>query len=170
MPYDPNQPQNGQPLDADALRLQLQGLFEAITGIPKGDQGDPGEPGPPGQNGSDGGEGPPGPPFAQAVVDSVNTIDAGQDAGVSVSFDGTDVHFTFDIPRGADGPSGNDGSPGNDGPPGEVSLQQMKDSTSANTNGVSTLDDAFMNDPPTLGDLELLRSKLNELILALRQN
>ena len=33
MPYDPNEPQNGQSLDADALRVQLQGLFEPITSI-----------------------------------------------------------------------------------------------------------------------------------------
>jgi len=46
----------------------------------------------------------------------------------------------------------------------------MKDSTSANTNSVSTLDASFTNDPPTLADLEVLREKLNELIVALRQN
>jgi hypothetical protein len=33
MPYDQKEPQNGQSLDADALRVQLQGLFEAITSI-----------------------------------------------------------------------------------------------------------------------------------------
>ena len=167
MPYDPDQPQNGQALDADALRVQLQGLFEAITSIPQGDPGAPGEPGPPGQNGSDGGPGadglpgPPGPPFALAVVDSVTTLDPGQDAAVSVSFDGSNVHFSFDIPRG---------TAGSDGSPGEVSLQQMKDSTSANSNGVSTLDTEFVNDPPTVADMETLRGKVNELILALRQN
>lgn len=170
MPYDPNEPQNGQPLDADALRVQLQGLFEAITSIPKGDPGEPGPPGPSGsdgQNGSDGSpgpEGPQGPPFAQAVVDSVTTLDPGQDAAVSVSFDGSNVHFSFDIPRGSDGTSGSDGAPG------EVSLQQMIESTSANTNSVSTLDASFSNDPPTLADMEVLREKLNELIVALRQN
>lgn len=164
MPYDPNLPQNGQPLDADALRAQLQGLVELISSIPKGDKGDPG------QNGNDGGPGPQGnqgPPFAQAVVDAVNTLDPGQGAAVSVSFDGTNVRFTFDIPRGADGVAG---QPGGDGAPGEVTLQQLKDNASANTNAVSTLDDAFTNDPPSLADFELLRGKLNELIVALRQN
>ncbi|MBL9133503.1 MAG: hypothetical protein JNG86_19990 [Verrucomicrobiaceae bacterium] len=167
MPYDPNLPQNGLPLDADAMRAQLQGLFEAISSIPKGDKGDPG------QNGSDGGPGgpgpvgPQGPPFAQAVVDAVNTLAAGQNASVSVNFDGTNVRFIFDIPRGNDGTAG---APGNDGAPGEVTLAQMKAATSANTNNVATLDTPFINDPPTPADLETLRAKVNELILALRQN
>jgi hypothetical protein len=161
MPYDSNLPQNGQPLDADALRAQLQGIVDLIASIPKGDKGDPG------QNGSDGGpgaEGPQGPPFAQAIVDAVNTLDPGQSAAVSVSFDGTNVRFTFSIPRGSEGPAGSAGAPG------EVTLAQLQSSTSANTNAVSTLDDPFGNDPPTLADFELLRGKLNELILALRQN
>ena len=37
--------------------------------------------------------------------------------------------------------------------------------TAANTNAVATLDTAFTNDPPTLADIEVLRAKLNELIL-----
>ncbi len=37
--------------------------------------------------------------------------------------------------------------------------------TSANTNAVTTLDTPFANDPLTLADLELLRAKVNELIL-----
>ena len=39
----------------------------------------------------------------------------------------------------------------------------------ANTNAVPTLDTPFANDPPTLADIELLRAKMNELILALRR-
>jgi len=164
MPFDPNLPQNGQPLDADVLRVQLQGLVELISSIPKGEKGDPG------QNGSDGGPGPQGsqgPPFAQAVVDAVNTLNAGENASVSVSFDGTNVRFTFSIPRGSEGTAG---LPGSDGAPGEVTLQQLREASSANTNGVSTLDNTSGNEPPTLADFELLRGKLNELILALRQN
>ena len=41
--------------------------------------------------------------------------------------------------------------------------------SSKNTNGVATLGDAFTNDPPTLADLELLRARYNELVLALRR-
>ena len=40
--------------------------------------------------------------------------------------------------------------------------------TSANTNAVPTLDTAF-SDPPTLADMEVMRGKMNELILALRR-
>ena len=40
---------------------------------------------------------------------------------------------------------------------------------SANTNAVATLDTPFANDPPTLADIEVLRAKVNELILALRR-
>jgi hypothetical protein len=125
--------------------------------IPRGNDGNQG------QQGNDGGQGPPGndgaqgPPFAQAVVDAVNTLDPGNPAAVGVSFDGTNVRFTFAIPRG------NDGSNGSDGAPGEVSQAQLDSAisgTSANTNAVSTLDTAFA-DP----DMEALRQKLNEMIL-----
>ena len=39
----------------------------------------------------------------------------------------------------------------------------------ANTNAVSTLDTPFTNDPPPLADMEILRTKINELISALRR-
>ena len=103
------------------------------------------------------GFGRPGPPCAQAVVDTVNTLEPWESAAVDVSFDGSNVHFTFGIPRG------NDGSNGSDGTPGEVSQQQLDDAisgTSANTNTVSTLDNSYA-DP----EMEELRQKLNELIL-----
>lgn len=127
---------------------------------PPGNDGAQGEPGPPG---NDGGEGPPGQPFAQAVVDGVNTLDPWESATVDVSFDGSNVHFTFGIPRGNDGNNGADGANGSDGAPGEVSQQQLDDAingTSANTNSLSTLDNSY-GDP----DVEELRQKLNELIL-----
>jgi len=57
---------------------------------------------------------------------------------------------------------------GPQGPQGQVTPQQLSDAiagTSANSNGVSTLDSPFTNDPPTLADVEALRQKLNELIL-----
>jgi len=41
--------------------------------------------------------------------------------------------------------------------------------SSANSNGVGTLDIPFTNDPPTLSNIELLRTKLNELITVLRR-
>ncbi len=80
---------------------------------------------------------------------------------MGVSFDGTNVRFTFDIPRG------NDGSNGSDGAPGEVSQAQLDSAvsgTSANTNSVSTLDTGFA-DP----DMEAMRQKLNEMINTMRR-
>jgi hypothetical protein len=131
--------------------------------IPRGNDGNQGQPG---NNGSDGGQGPQGaqgPPFAQAVVDGVTTLDPGQQATVQTSFDGSNVRFTFGIPRGSDGSNGSNGSDGAQGPPGEISQAQLNSAisgTSANTNSVSTLDTGFA-DP----DMEALRQKLNEMIL-----
>ncbi|MFM2169621.1 MAG: hypothetical protein RIS79_3992 [Verrucomicrobiota bacterium] len=128
-----------------------------------GSNGSDGSQGPPG---NDGGQGPPGndgaqgPPFAQAIVDSVTTLDPGNPATVGVSFDGSNVRFTFGIPRGNDGSNGSDGS---QGPPGEISQAQLDSAisgTSANTNGVGTLDTGFA-DP----DMEAMRQKVNEMIL-----
>ena len=142
-----------------------------MFGIPRGNDGTAGSngsdgaQGQPGNNGSDGVTGPQGPPFAQAVVDAVNTLNPGDNASVSVSFDGSNVRFTFGIPRGADGTNGGDGA---QGPPGEISQAQLDNAisgTSNNTNAVSTLDTPFTNDPPTLADMELMRAKVNELIL-----
>lgn len=127
-------------------------------GIPSGDQG------------NDGGPGPPGPPFAQAVIDGVSTLPAGSAATVNVTFDGTNVRFTFGIPAGFDG------APGINGTDGEVTNAAMAaaidnavSGTSNNTNSVATLDTPFVNDPPTLADVEVLRLKFNELILAARR-
>jgi hypothetical protein len=125
--------------------------------IPRGNDGIQGQPG---TNGSDGGPGPQGdqgPPFANAIVDAVNTLNPGEPATVSVSFDGSNVRFTIGIPRG------NDGATGATGQPGEVSLNDLSNAisgTSNNTNGVSTLDTGFA-DP----DMEALRQKVNEMIL-----
>ncbi len=145
---------------------------------PQGNDGAMGSPGPQGNNGSDGApgpQGPQGPPFANAVVDGVSTLNPGDNATVSTSFDGSNVRFTFGIPRGADGMQGPQGNNGNDGaqgpqgadgpqgPPGEVTNAALASAiagTSANTNAVSTLDTPFA-DP----DMEALRQKLNEMIL-----
>ncbi len=135
-------------------------------------RGGDGAPGTDGINGSDGSpgaqgpQGPQGPPFASALVDAVNTLPPGSPAGASVTFDGTNVRFTFSLPAGADGTSGADGAPG------EVTnaalsaaLAAAIEGTSGNTNAVPTLDAAFTNDPLSLAEGELLRAKLNELIL-----
>lgn len=128
---------------------------------PPGESGPPGEPGPQGEQGYPGDAGPqgePGPPFAQAVVDNVYTLPAGENAWVAVTFDGSYVHFDFGIPQGATGEPG---------PPGEVTTAQLDDAiatSSSNTNAVATLDNVF-SDP----EAEQLRERLNELILAARR-
>lgn len=194
MPYDPNWPQNGQNVDADRFRDQfgsLKTLIDAIQGgitnvvvdavntvppgtpanvgvslsgtelhftfgIPQGNEGPQGQPG---------GDGIQGPPFANAVVDAVNTLPPGSNAAVNVSFDGTNVHFTFAIPQGNEGPTGATGQPG------EVSMTDLNNAQlstlgqcSNNSNNVATLDTP-MADPES----EVLRQKMDELINALRR-
>ncbi len=142
-----------------SVSLQLTGNTLHFTfGIP---EGTPGAQGGPGQDGGPGPIGPQGPPFAQAVVDGVTTLPAGSNASVTVSFDGTNVRFNFEIPQG------NDGATGATGQPGEVTqaaLDSAISGTSSNTNAVGTLD-TLMADP----DDEALRQKLNEFILAGRR-
>lgn len=191
--FDPNLPQQHTLADAGQMRSQLNGLkalidalltvtaaqVDGVTSLPPGSaaaatvsvvgntlhftfglpQGTQGEAGPQGQ------EGQAGPPFALAVVDAVNTLPAGSAATVDLTFDGTNVHFSFGIPQG------NDGATGAAGPPGEVSLVDLDNGlastlaqTSANTNAVSTLDSSY-SDPET----EELRNKVNELINAMRR-
>jgi hypothetical protein len=99
----------------------------------------------------------------------VNTLNPGDPATVGTSFDGSNVHFQFGIPCGADGSNGTDGPQGR---PGEVSnavLAAAIAGTSSNTNAVATLDTPFTNDPPTLADIEVLRAKINEMITAARR-
>ena len=216
MPYDPTLPADTTKASAAQMRAQFAGLNDRITAIPvgpagamgpQGPQGGPGPAGPQGNNGNDGAtgpqgnpgadgpmgpqgvQGPQGPSVAAAVVDGVNTLNPGEPATVSTSFDGSNVHFQFGIPRGvagadgatgAQGPQGNDGAQGptgSQGPAGEVTAQQLGDglaaaiaATSANTNAVPTLDAPFSNDPPTVADLEVLRGKLNEMLLAMRRS
>ena len=166
MPYDPNFPQENTPIDAAPMRAQMQGIVDMISSIPQGPQG------PPGQNGSDGApgqQGPQGPPFANAVVDGVSTLPPGSNAGVGVSFDGTNVHFTFDIPQGTDGATGAQGQPG------EVTqtdlnnaVQNTLSQSSNNSNGVSTLA-MGVSDPPTQSEVQAIANRLDELINALRR-
>jgi len=188
MSYDPTYPPQNAEIESAPLRAQFNGLKDFIDAlnvilaaqvdavntinfnepatatvnlvgntlhfsfdIPRGGVGAPGQ------------DGTPGPPFAQALVDAVNTLDPGQPATVTVSFDGTFVRFTFGIPRGSDGGQGIQGEQGIQGPPGEVTLSQLSNAisgTSNNTNGISTLDTGFA-DP----DMDALRQKVNEMIL-----
>ena len=197
MPFDPAWPQNGQNIDADRFRGQFAGIIDLIGSgsginaaqvdstntlppntpanasvslvgntlhftfeIPQGNDG------PQGQQGNDGQTGP---PFANAVVDSVNTLPPGSPATVGVSFDGSNVRFTFGIPQGNDGPAGATGQPG------EVSLTDLNNGLlnnlsqcSNNTNNVSTLGqgaDGSYNQ----SQMQDLINKVDELINALRR-
>lgn len=192
MPYDPTLPLPNSPLESQVIRDQFQALFNLINNIVTVTAAqvdsvttvNPGDPAnvsvsvsgdtlhlsfslPRGNDGAQGAPGPQGPPFANAIVNAVNTLNPGEPASVGVNFDGSNVRFTFGIPRG------NDGSPGTNG---EVSqedlnnaLQNTLSQTSNNTNSVSTLDSPFTNDPPTLADLEMMRQAYNDLVLALRR-
>lgn len=204
MPFDPNYPTDGNSFLAEPMRqqlLSLKAMIDALVTLNAAQVDavntvNPGQPanaavtvdgstlrftfdiprGADGANGNDGAPGPQGPAFANAIVDSVTTIDPGQPASVSVGFDGSTVHFTFAIPRGNDGSQGqqgNDGQQGftgNDGaqgPPGEVTAAQLNSAisgTSNNTNSVATLDFPFAD-----ADMEALRLKMNEMILTARR-
>ena len=154
------------PGDAATVQTNFDGSNVRFQfGIPRGNDGSSGS------NGNDGMQGPPGPqgpPFANAVVDGVTTLNPGDPATVQTSFDGSNVHFQFGIPRG---PNGNDGGSGPQGPPGEVTSMQLNSAingTSNNSNAVNTLV-MTVSDPPTVGEVQAIASKLDELILALRR-
>jgi hypothetical protein len=176
--FDPNLPQAGTEIDAVEMRSQLNGLKALIDAIltvtaaqvdgvttldpgnpanatasvvgntmhltfdiPRGNAGAQGATGATGAEGPQGPQGPPGSP--------------GGPPG----------------PAGAEGPPGPQGPQGPQGLPGEVSQTDLNNGllntlsqTSANTNAVSTLDVPFA-DP----DVEELRLKMNELVLALRR-
>ncbi|MFN0077397.1 MAG: hypothetical protein ACKVY0_13075 [Prosthecobacter sp.] len=88
--FDPNKPTDNTTATAAEMRGQLNGLKDLIDTIPVG---------PPGQNGSDGTS------VSGAIIDGTNTLNPGDAAQASVSWDGANVRFTFGIPRGQDGVS-----------------------------------------------------------------
>lgn len=194
--FDPNLPQPNTEIDADQMRGQLLGLKDLIDiaaaggvidavvdGVTTVAPGDPAQvtlsfvagvlhftlalpQGMTGAQGIDGPAGVQGPPFASLIIDSVNTLPAGQPATVGQSFDGTNIHLTFGIPVGADGAQGL---------PGEVSAADLTAAidaavagSSANTNGVPTLN-MTVNDPPSAAEVQAVASKLDDLIMALRR-
>jgi hypothetical protein len=145
MAFDPNVPAFKAELTSVMFRNQFNGLkalIDAIPAGPQGPQGIQGEPGPQGPAGDPGG--PPGP----------------------------------EGPMGPPGPQGEPGTPGGppgpegpQGPPGEVTYAELSNSiagTSANSNGVATLE-MSVSDPPTQQEILSLLAKVNELITALRR-
>ena len=155
--FDPNLPQAGTEVDAVQMRGQLNGLKALIDAVPT---------------------------ITSAQVESITTLNPGDPATVGVSITGGVLVFTFGIPQGVDGTQGNDGpegpqgipgpagEPGTPGPPGEVTFAdlttELTNNTSANSNGVSTLN-IFANDPPSQWDVQQIIDKLDELINALRR-
>ncbi len=143
--FDPNYPQDGQLIDATDFRTQFHGLKDLIdaaaglTGVAVDAVNtlNPGDPatvnlsivgtvlhftfalprGNDGANGLNGQDGVSSPPVTSFIVDSVNTLNPGDNASVQTAFDGLNVRFTFGIPRGNDGTNGSNGNDGGQGPP-----------------------------------------------------
>jgi hypothetical protein len=167
----------------------LHFTFDIPTGDPgpQGDPGPPGDTGPEGPQGPSGGppgpEGPQGPPFANAEVDATNTLPPNDPATVAVTFDGTNVHFTFGIPQGqpgnegptgpegTQGPEGPQGPDGPQGPPGEVTLQQLADEIATSALNPTTVSPLNVTPSGTYNPSQLQQTidKLNELLTALQR-
>src|SRR6185436_7936485 len=165
MPYDASLPVNGSKVKAAELRGQFAGLKELIDAVPAGT---------PGQGFVFRG--------AWDGTSSYMPYDVATHAGavflcVAVASPTPtepqdDVRWVVFAQRGSDGTPGGPGLPGADGAPGEVTNAALATAiagTSNNTNAVATLDTPFTNDPLSLADGELIRSKINELILAQRR-
>jgi hypothetical protein len=156
MPFDPTLPAEDSDLESAVMRGQFNALHEEITSIPVGPEG------PPGPEGPQGSEGPPGQPFANAVVDGVTTLPAGDDATVDVSFDGTNVHFSFGIPQGQEGPAGT---------PGEVTqaaLDAAIGGTAQNPTSITPLS-LSISDPPTQAEVQSIVDAYNALLTTLQR-
>ena len=138
MSFDPNLPQENTPADAVQMRSQLNGLKSLIDAVPT---------------------------ITGAVVDAVNTLPAGSPAQVSASVSGGVLHLSFGIP------TGETGAPGPQGDPGPVNFGDLASAiqtTSTNSNSVSTLSqqaDGFYNS----SQLQQVMDKVDELINALRR-
>ena len=138
MSFDPNLPQENTPADAVQMRSQLNGLKSLIDAVPT---------------------------ITGAVVDAVNTLPAGSQAQVSASITGGVLHLSFGIPVG------DPGAPGPQGDPGPVNFGDLASAiqtTSTNSNSVSTLNqqaDGNYN----FSQLQQVMDKLDELINALRR-
>ncbi|MBL9131168.1 MAG: collagen-like protein [Verrucomicrobiaceae bacterium] len=150
------------PGDSATVSVSVTGnTLHFLFGIPQGMTGAQGNPG---QDGGTGPVGPQGPSFAQAVVDGVTTLNPGDNATVSVSFDGTNVRFTFGIPQGPQG------TPGAAGQPGEVTQAMLDSALGLKAQHPSTVN-TIMNDASANYDQtqqQELINKLNELINALK--
>lgn len=120
-------------------------------GIP---QGQPGATGETGAQGPQGVPGVQGPPFANATVDGVTTLNPGDSASASVSFDGMLVHFSFAIPQGQ---------------PGEVTTAQLTAAIAGTARNLDTFPayTGSFGDPPTQAELQAFAAYVEAMRQAL---
>ena len=136
--FDPSYPPANAEIESAPLRSQFNGLKSLIDAVPT---------------------------ISGAVVDSVNTLPAGSPAQVSASISSGVLHLAFSLPMG------DTGAPGPQGEPGPVNFGDLASAiqtTSTNSNQVSTLSqqaDGFYNS----SQLQQVMDKLDELINALRR-
>jgi hypothetical protein len=141
MPFDPTIPQPGTLMDADQIRTQLNALNDAILTII-----------------ASGG-------ITGVMVDGVGTESPGSSAWASATLDGSGIlRFNFGIPQGFPGEVTQAQLSNDLANTSNFCIQQSLNQSSNNSNAVTTLDTPFV-DP----DVEAVRQKLNELILALRR-
>jgi hypothetical protein len=140
MPYDPLKPASGTPLSSAEMRSQFTGLKALLDAAA----------------------------VTLAQVGSTSTLSPGQPATVDVILSNGTLIFTFGIPQGQAGEVTQAQLSNDLVNMSNYTFNQVLPLTSANSNGVQTLDTSF-GDPPITADLETLRAKLNELILALRR-
>ncbi len=145
MPFDPTLPATGSPLDSAQMRGQLTALKALIDSVF--------------QN-------------LSTQVDTTNTLPPGEQAAVSISVNGSTLHFTFSIPQGNDGQQGPQGE---QGPPGEVSVSDLNSAISAVLAQTSHISNAVsqlgMSADPSYQQwqMQAILDKLDELIAALRR-
>ena len=96
MPFDPTLPAPNSPLLSQVMRDQFNGLKALIDAIPS---------------------------LTAAQVDSTTSLPNGAPAQVSVSVTGNTLHFSFQIPDGAQGVTGPQGPQGDPGPVGPTGPQ-----------------------------------------------
>ena len=136
--FDPNLPQAGTEVDAVQMRSQLNGLKSLIDAVPT---------------------------ITGAVVDAVSTLPPGNPATVNASISAGVLHLSFGIPAGDAGAQGPQGDPG---PVNFGDLASAIQTTSTNSNQVSTLNqqaDGNYN----FSQLQQVMDKVDELINALRR-
>ena len=103
--FNPNEPQNGETVDADVLRNQFNSLKDLIDIVPVGPAGPPGPDGPAGPAGAPGAQGPDGVQGDAGVQGDQGS--QGEDGAQGAKGD-----------QGADGANGVQGVPGDTGPQG----------------------------------------------------